>query len=70
MSRISITPDGAQVLGALLDKYYSAGNPCFRVDFCEDCSNEITKQCKHHKILLKLSQDLFKAGELRQAGEP
>lgn len=63
--RISITPDGAQVIGALLERYYGAGNPCFTIDDdCKDsCTPEKANTCKQHKALLKLQLDLFKAGE-------
>ena len=64
MPQIYITQDGAQVLFTLLDRYESAGNPCFKLNHEDTCDGDPLKcsKCKHGKALQRLSLSLYKAG--------
>jgi hypothetical protein len=66
MPMIYITKDGAQVMGQLLDRYYSAGHPCFKLNHEDECepssSKEVCATCKHGKALQNLIASLHKAG--------
>ena len=65
MPTIYITKDGAQVVGALLDRYASAGHPCFKLNHEDECgqtTKEECEKCKHGKALKNLEAALYKAG--------
>lgn len=66
MPTIYITQEGAQVLAGLLDRYYSAGHPCFKLNHEDECETTKTREqcnkCKHGKALKNLEAALYKAG--------
>lgn len=63
--RVTLWPSAAQVLGALLDRFEGAGNPCFVYDTCEyagDCDAKKSQNCKFGKQLQAVKTRLHKAG--------
>lgn len=65
MPTMYITKDGAKVLGALLDRYYSSGHPCFKLNHEDECASTpigTCKNCKHGKALQNLISALYRAG--------
>lgn len=63
-TRVTMWPNAAAVLGALLDNYESKGHPCFDDNVCEyadDCDAQKALACKFSKQLTDLKQRLHKA---------
>lgn len=63
-ARVTLWPTSAQVLGALLDRYESAGHSCFDEDECEyidDCDYKRSRACKFGKQLQLVKARLHKA---------
>ena len=63
-SRITMWPQAAQVMSALLDNYESKGHPCFNnvCEYADDCDAKKALACKFSKQLTDLKQRLYNAG--------